>query len=428
MAKHAILSPSSAHRWMACPGAPAMEADLPQSTSAYADEGTAAHFLGEHCLTSGEHPASFIGKKIAIVPKGGAVWGFDNMPASTAFTIDADMAGYVNNYVQHVRDFAQGGELLVEQSLAISHITGEEDAEGTADAVVLRDDEITLIDLKYGRGVEVSAEDNPQLKLYALGALERYGLMGDFDTVRLVIVQPRVSSIPSEWSMPVSELLAWGEIASKRATDALTALEFRSNWIGHEHSYLTPGESTCKWCKAKATCPKLTAYVQDTIEAEFTDLTTADKVEQEAIIEAHVPSNPDALGAKLDAVDLIEDWCKAIRAKAEGELLKGNPVAGYKLVQGRKGARKWLDATAVEDMFKSMRLKQEQMYDLSLISPTTAEKLLADSPKRWNRVMPLIGQSEGKPSVAPIADKRPPLEIKPVEDEFEVIETADDLV
>ncbi|MBU0593339.1 MAG: DUF2800 domain-containing protein [Gammaproteobacteria bacterium] len=409
MAKHAILSPSSAHRWMACPGAPAMEVGAPEGNSAYAAEGTAAHALGEHCLTTGRNATDLIGMEL---PEG--------------HIATEDMAGYIQRYVDLVRDFAQGGELLIEQSLAISHITGEDGAEGTADAVVLREDEITLIDLKYGRGVEVSAEDNPQLKLYALGALERYSLMGDFGTVRLVIIQPRISDLPSEWSMPVADLVKWGEEVTRRAFHALRVMEGEKPEAYSHH--LHPGEKTCQWCKAKATCPALAKFVQDTLESEFTDLTTADATEQDRIIHDSTYHLFDtALGAKLDAVGLIEDWCKAIRAKAESELLSGRPVAGYKLVQGRKGARSWSDAAAAEDVFKSMRLKQEQMYDFKLISPTTAEKLLADSPKRWNRMLPLIAQSEGKPSVAIITDKRPALEIKPVEEEFEVIETAEDL-
>lgn len=409
MTKHAILSPSSAHRWMACTGAPAMEHGLENKGSSYADEGTAAHTLGEMCLTSGKNAIDFLGCR-------------DN------FTVTQEMAEYVQRYVDLVHQYAEGGELLVEQAVGIGHLTGEDGAEGTADAVVLRDDEITLIDLKYGRGNEVSAEDNPQLKLYALGALEKYAMLGDFTTVRMVIIQPRICHAPSEWSMSVADLLEWAGEVKARATVVWVALEFKNNWMRNAAdyktpgtTYLRPGEKTCQWCKAKATCPALAAFVQDTIGAEFTDLTTADNIEQDEIIASLVPPT-EHLGAKLDSVGLIEDWCKAIRAKAEGELLAGRSVAGYKLVQGRKGARSWGDADAVEALFKSMRLKQEQMYDFKLISPTTAEKLLADSPKRWNKVLPLIGQSEGKPSVAPVGDKRPALEIKPVADEFEAIE------
>ena len=192
---------------------------------------------------------------------------------------------------------------------------------------------------------------------------------------------------------------------------------------------LTPGTDTCQWCKAKATCPKLSGFVEEAIGAKFTDLTTADALEQEATVKKLIPSDA-SLGAKMDTLELIEGWCKAIRAEVERELLAGKPVAGYKLVQGRKSARSWSDATEAETVLKSMRLKQEQMYDLKLISPTTAEKVLKESPKRWKRIESLISQSEGKPSVAPVTDKRPSLELKPLEDSFDVIEpsVAEDLV
>ena len=128
----------------------------------------------------------------------------------------------------------------------------------------------------------------------------------------------------------------------------------------------------------------------------------------------------------MAAVDLVEQWCKAVRAEVESRLLQGQEVPGYKLVQGKRGARAWTSAEEAEAILKSMRLKQDEMYDLKLISPTTAEKVLKESPKRWNRIAPLISQSEGKPSVAPESDKRPALVLGAVEDDFEQV--TDDLV
>jgi hypothetical protein len=137
----------------------------------------------------------------------------------------------------------------------------------------------------------------------------------------------------------------------------------------------------------------------------------------------------DQLGAKMAAVELVEQWCKAIRARVESQLLGGREVAGFKLVQGKRGSRAWTDANEAEAVMKSMRLKREEMYDMKLISPTSAEKILKANPKRWNRIAPFITQADGKPSVAPVSDKRPALELKPIESEFEVInEGAEDLV
>ena len=430
--KHAILSPSSAHRWMVCTGAPSMEQGIEDKGSEYADEGTAAHFLGAICLTEKTDAKNYIGRGIVLWESedaSGESWR-EHVPTlakrKAEFVVDGDMIDYVQRYVDLVREYAVGGELLVEQALPIGHLTGEEDAEGTGDAVVLRESEITVADLKYGRGVEVSAIDNKQLKLYGLGALEKYSILGDFTSVRLVIIQPRINSAPSEWVISVDELLLF---AKEVMIQSAQSMELWDREIEELTEFLTPGTDTCQWCKAKATCPKLSGFVEEAIGAEFTDLTTADALEQESTIKKLIPSDT-SLGAKMDTLELIEGWCKAIRAEVERELLAGKPVAGYKLVQGRKSARSWSDATEAETVIKSMRLKQEQMYDLKLISPTTAEKVLKESPKRWKRIESLISQSEGKPSVAPVTDKRPSLELKPLEDSFDVIEpsVAEDLV
>jgi hypothetical protein len=128
----------------------------------------------------------------------------------------------------------------------------------------------------------------------------------------------------------------------------------------------------------------------------------------------------DHLAVCMDAVDLVEGWCKAVRAEVERRMLAGTPVPGYKLVEGRAGARAWADPAEAEKLLKSFRLKQDEMYDFTLISPTTAEKVLAQaSPKRWAKAQALIRRSDGKPSVAPASDKRPALVITPVADDFD---------
>lgn len=438
--KHALLSPSSAHRWMNCPGSVAMEQGLEDKGSEYAKEGTAAHFLASECLEEENFAKAYFGYYIGISEDTPTMFYHKpaDLPNIDFFEVTDEMVEAVQVYIDTVRQYAAPGSLLVEQSLPIGDVTGEEGAEGTADAVVLLEDEIIVIDLKYGRGEMVEAEENPQLMLYAIGAYEKYSMLGDFKRVRVVISQPRKQHAPSEWDIELDALLAWSTKVTYAAAHAMNVLSHEKPEAYSHH--LHPGEKTCRWCKAKATCPKLDEHIQDMLGAEFTDLTTADKLEQEAIIERLVqelagkevltftPTTPDemrkavSLGTKLDAVPLIEDWCKAVRAEAESRLLAGEPVAGYKLVRGRKGARAWVDETQAETVMKSMRLKSEDMYDYKLISPTTAEKLLKDSPKRWNRIAELIVQPEGKPSVAPVSDNRPAIEIKPVESEFEVIE------
>lgn len=433
MTKHAVLSPSGFKALMLCPGKPAMEMGLPDESSEYADQGTAAHFLGSTCLEE-KADADFYADLKILVSEDYTGWDADKPDGATGrtFKVDEEMVEAVQVYVDTVRAYqGHDGELFTEMSLPIDHITGEEGAEGTSDTVICRGTELVVIDLKYGKGVEVSAEDNPQLKLYALGALKWFDITGDFETVRMVISQPRVTRAPSEDVMDVADLVAWGEgqamLASAKATIQLHNVR---DGVGVDPASLTPAEDACRFCKAKATCPKLEATVKAALDAEFTDLTTADALGKEEIIKTLVAEVPvDLLGAKMDAVALIEDWCKAIRGRVEQQLLAGNAVAGYKLVQGKQGNRAWADADDAEKLMKSMRLKKDEMYDLKLISPTTAEKILKDSPKRWKKVQPLITRSDGKPSVAPVSDKRAALEIKPVESEFSaIVESIDETI
>lgn len=410
-AEHSLWSASGFEALMLCPGKRRMERGKPDNTNIYSAEGTAAHAVLKQVLDTGQPAADFVGTTIAT--HGIKSRDFD-------IVVDADMA----DYVQQVADFARqlagdDGVMLTEQRVNYAYALGvpAEDAWGTADIVILRGDRITVIDLKYGRGVEVLAERNPQLMLYGLGALgEHDGLVGEFREVELIIAQPRISREPKRWTVDVPDLLQWAQEEGHAAVVQVEAAETA------DRLPLVPGEKQCKFCKAKAECPALRSEVSEVVSAspatvdEFervTDPTTFDELK---------------LSRAMSAVGLIEDWCTGVRAEVERRLLAGAPVTGYKLVEGKLGNRSWTDPKEVESVLKGMRLKQDEMYDLKLISPTTAEKLLAkDSPRRWTKLQSLISRAPGKPSVAPITDKRPALEIKPVADDFAVVESIDDL-
>ena len=408
MSSHATLSPSGASRWMPCPGSIALTKGMPDEGSVYAEWGTAAHSLAEVCLTENTDPAAYEGRV------------FDGVE------VDGEMVECVKKYADYVRGI--GGELLVEQRLPINHITGEEGAGGTADAIIAMRDELIVIDLKTGRGVKVDAEDNEQLQIYALSALDEYSYLGDFKQIRMGIVQPRLDHV-SESVIGIKELRQFGVVVAAAAEKCRAAVEYHEKFGELHEKYLQPGDKQCRFCKAKATCPALAKKVQADVGAEFEPL--GDPLVADPVTAAPGLLNDADLATKMQAVDLIEDWCKAVRAEVERRLLAGVPVPGYKLVEGRRGSRSWASKEEAEATLKSMRLKVEEMYDLSLISPTSAEKLAKAGtigPRQWPKLQGLITQSNGKPSVAPESDKRPALVMTPPADEFDDLTTADDLV
>lgn len=417
MAKHAVLSPSSAKRWMSCPGSVVLSEGIKDSSSAYADEGTAAHFLAARCLASGENASMHVGRNVVLAKQlsdgahveafVGEQCGDGEVEILAVVEVDADMANDVQVYVDYVRDVqaTTDGELLIEVPVPLDHITGEVGAYGTSDAVIITPDEIIVIDLKFGRGVEVGAERNPQLLMYASGAMMLFDIGASFKNVRVAISQPRVTRQPSEWSCTAEELLAFEKEVSYAAGRVRMMLS------GAEPLEFAPSDEACKWCKAKAKCKALDDKVQEVVGADFDTVLTQS---------AWASIAPEDLSKKMACVDLIEDWCKAVRAATEAELLRGHEVEGYKLVQGRAGVRTWTDAAAVEAAMRKMKIKAEFMYNKKLISPTDAEKLLKGD-ERWDKLQEFITRSEGKPSVAPASDKRPALVIEPTADDFDSV-------
>jgi hypothetical protein len=416
---------------MRCAGALAMEADCPDTSSAFADEGTAAHQVAEWALTENKPAAAYIGRRVDVGPH-------------KTVECTADMAEYVQTYVdaihQRIEEFKLRGavsvELLVEVRVDFSEFVGYPESFGTSDVVLLVDwgdtMQIDVNDLKFGRGVKVYAEDNEQMMIYALGAYDQFSALGDYTTVSWCIHQPRLGHVDAA-ECDAQGLLTWAKEQLRPAAErAVMYFESATPLVSSD---LTPGDKQCKFCKAKGKCPAAAQFALNTVADDFVDMTRELEPQISAAIERVQNSDGLHVAELLRQIDFIESWCKAVRARAELDLLAGKPVPGFKLVNGRAGARKWGDELAVEAALKAMRLKKEEMYDFKLISPTTAEKLAKAGTigeRQWPKLQALITQAEGGLSVAPESDKRPAVVITPTADDFEDISTepatADDLV
>lgn len=401
--RHALCSPSSASGWLNCVGFTSGS-----GSSKFANEGTAAHELAANCLITGVDANLYIGAKILVDDE--------------IFIVDKDMAQYVQVYLDTVRRVP--GQLFVEQKLPVHLVTGEADAYGTADAVVLNDNSITILDLKYGMGVPVSAYENDQLRIYALAAIEEYFFLGHFTEVSLWIVQPRIDSI-TQWTISVYELRKFGTRVHESAQRRLTFNPADTK------TRLNPSDKACRWCSKKAICTALANFVFTQISDDFVDLDSEENIKP--AIENGLNLVKDADNNYIarfsdEVLSLLEMFIKAVRGRIEAEIFAGRPVRGWKLVQGKQGNRTWTDKVQAEVEMKALRLKTDEMYDKTIISPTAAEKLLAKTkPKQWDKLQKLIGRSPGKPSVAPESDKREALELVPTENAFQD-ETAEELI
>ena len=424
---HAILSPSSADRWVQCPGSVYLSRGKSDPESSYSTEGTDYHEVAALCLEQNLDAATLVGKEMLS----GAI-------------VTEENAGYVQQYLDHVRaslGSVRGGSLSVEKKVPLTWLTGEPDAYGHLDAMIVsQDTELIIHDLKFGRGVEVEAKDNRQEMIYAAAAIQELELWDVIDTVRLVIDQPRVGN-PKEWVVPIVDLkLFCNEITAASAAvaraNALTWTLKNDYLTPDDLTVLQPSEKACRWCRAKGDCVALAGFVETTMTDGFTvevdGVSGATYLDPASNDEASRPTQTgEALGRAMDRIPLVELWATGVRAESERRLLADEPVIGeagpYKLVLGKRGARKWTDEETVEETFKAYRIKADDRYDMTLISPAVAEKQFEKTqPHLWKKLAALYSQADGKKSVANALDPRPAILMEKPEEGFE--ETADDLL
>jgi len=405
MAKHAILSPSGSEKWVNCAGSARMEQIFKkeETPSRYAAEGTAAHFLASEILSG--NVWIDCGAVIEVTNKGRCF--FDSAEQELEeeeqiefeIEVDDEMVEHIVGYVGKILEFnGPDGVLDVEQRFDISEITGEPEAEGTSDAVIVRGTELQVHDLKYGRK-EVRAIENKQLILYAFAALLYYRAMYEIDSILLVIHQPRVNSEPDVWQITVDELVERIESIKIAAEVSRSLLSVEQ--IAEIELYLTPGEHCSRnYCKAQAFCPALATLAE---EFNRTDIESLESIE---LLSEHAKKAP-----------IVSGWIDAVNALLEKRILEeGVEVPGFKAVQGKMGNRDWRDVKEVEQVLtQSMKLKHEVVYDRKVKSPTALEKHFKAGdigPKQWPKIVEMITRAEGKLKVAPEDDPRPAILVK----------------
>lgn len=402
--EHALLSPSGAHRWMRCIGSLFMEKDCKDEDTVYSREGTGAHWVLQMTL---EHNID-------------APYFYNGRIAPNGWVVTADMCEEVDKTVQFVRKTVEGYELqgatvtlMPEQRVYYDEAVGLRKGVGfgTSDIILIIEFPdgrkwLHIIDLKYGMGNVVSAVDNEQLRNYGIGTAHSFSFMGPFDEVVMTIHMPRLDFTDDD-RLTMKELHAFGVTVKIQGQLALDIYEGVIEFS--EEAHLTPGDH-CHFCERRGDCKALSEMIAEEVKAGFDDLTGPELDEK---------ADDDLLSRHMSMIELIETWCKGVRRMVESRLLSGETVPGYKLVQGRKGNRKWADETKAKNWLAKL-LSEDQMYDKSLISAPAAEKLLKKlRPKNAATIKKLTTQSDGKLSVAPVSDDREAVVLSSVADDFD---------
>lgn len=378
MAKHALLSASGAHRWLECTPSAQLELQFPQSTSEYAEEGTAAHEL---CELTARYWLGEISE---------AEYENQRDELAKGKYYNAEMQECANDYAKFVAEKTAAARETCEDAFTALEVRVDfskyvKDGFGTGDCIIVSDNVLEIIDFKYGKGVRVEAAGNPQMKLYALGAYLECNTLFDIDSVRMTIFQPRLSGVQSSDEITVKELLEWAEKYVKP----------RAKLAYKGEGEFAPSEEVCKFCRAKAQC-KARADKNLKLFDEAPDVLLL---------------TPEDAGKILEQAGDIQSWLADLESLVSSTLLAGQPVEGWKMVEGRSN-RRFADELKVVDAMKAAGYDESLLYERKLITLTQMEK---DFGKKAvaETLGELIVKPQGKPTLAPAKDKRP--EFRPEE-------------
>lgn len=414
--EHALLSPSSAKKWLGCPASLACEVGIPNESGAAAVNGTAMHSLAEAALNGmkdGAQPQDFdlvkwfapvLTERVVVrnEGKGPMVIAADEQPGDVLVT--DDFVSQVSKYVNYCAPIMAAAEVVeIESRVSLTRILhpgfehngAKLETFGTADFAALlkqpapQDGTYTLIvgDLKTGRH-KVTAAENKQMMLYALGLLRKYRMAYDISAVKLSIFQPYAGGA-DEWDTTPTALEHFAKFASKQALKALDA--YQRGKKGLTPADFRPSNDACQWCRFSEKCNAKVKAASHTMD-EMADI-------------GALELTPDVLKAEWDKLPLMRQHIADIERAMYTHLMAGKPMEGLKLVEGRPGNRAWSDTAAVEKLAEDCFAV---LHKEVLLSPTEAEKAIAkEAPELWADLEKLITRKPGQPSIAAADDKRP---------------------
>lgn len=366
MGIHAVLSASASARWLKCSPSARWELKFPDKSSPYAAEGTEAHALAEKTLKDFR-----AGGRPEVVS--------DN--SETREAIQSYVDTVVEKYTE-ARQASPDARLLVEQHLDFSKYVPQ--GFGTGDCLIISDKILEVCDLKYGKGVEVSAKGNSQMRLYALGAIEAQEMFWGFDKVRMTIIQPRIGNVSSE-ELSVEDLKAWGRVVHQRA---LLAFEGKGSLVAGDH---------CRFCRCRTVCRAYADYLTEPLKEAF---------------KPPAELQPDEVADIVLKAKRIKGWLEDIETYALMQALDGRKLPGLKLVAGRS-VRKITNPDVAAGRLLEAGYKPEEIYKPQTLQTLTELKKLCGAKKLDTLLDGIVETGKRSPALVPESDKRPALETDP---------------
>lgn len=370
---HALLGPSSAAMWMACPPSARLGENISDTGSDYAREGTLAHRIGELLLRKRWKDADI--EKDLDAAKADPQYSASMYEYMTAY------ADFVEERMAEAKAQCTDPHIFIEQQVDFAEYAPE--GFGTSDVVIIADGQMEVVDLKYGSGIPVSAVENPQMRIYGLGAYLAWCWAYDIQKVRMTIYQPRLDSISSD-TMTITDLLEWAE--KELRPKAKLAWEGKGDF--------NPGEKQCRWCKAAATCRARTEYQMELAKHDFAPPPTLDESEIADI---------------LTRLPEFKAWVKEVEDYAQDAAVnRGVHFPGYKVVEGRSN-RKYGDENAIAECLTKAGFDSSAIYKPKELLGLTAMEKLVGKKKLGELAGKYIIKPEGAPTLVPLSDKRPEL-------------------